>query len=78
MIDAPTVFLGEGALLNRETIERELGEKAFFGSPSHMFPSPANVAFLCMKKAKRGEYRDALSAVPAYLRRSEAEIKFGH
>jgi tRNA threonylcarbamoyladenosine biosynthesis protein TsaB len=78
MIDAPTVFLGEGAILNRESIERELGEKAFFGSPPQMFPSPANVAFLCMKKAEGGEYSEAHAAVPAYLRRSEAEIKFGY
>ncbi len=78
MIDAPTLFLGEGALLNRELIERELGEKAFFGAPPQMVPSPANVALLCMKRAERGEFDDALKAVPAYHRRSEAEIKFGH
>jgi tRNA threonylcarbamoyladenosine biosynthesis protein TsaB len=76
-IDAPTIFLGEGALLNRETIERELGEKAFFGAPQHMVPSPANVALLCMKRAENGDFSDALTAVPAYLRRSEAEIKSG-
>ena len=78
MIDSPTLFLGEGALLNKESIERELGDKAFFGTPPQMVPSPANVAFLCMKKAEQGEYSNALTAVPAYLRRSEAEIKFGH
>jgi tRNA threonylcarbamoyladenosine biosynthesis protein TsaB len=78
MIDSPAIFLGEGALLNREVIEFELGDKALFGVPPQMVPSPANVAFLCMKKAEKGEYSDALAEVPAYLRRSEAEIKFGH
>ncbi len=78
LIDSPTIFLGEGALINRELIERELGNKALFGAPPQMVPSPANVAFLCMVKAEKGEYGDALAAVPAYLRRSEAEIKFGH
>lgn len=77
MIGAPTLFLGEGALLYREVIERELGGRALFGAPPHMVPSPANVALLSMKKAGRGDYSDALTAVPAYLRRSEAEIKFG-
>ncbi|HTZ18188.1 MAG TPA: tRNA (adenosine(37)-N6)-threonylcarbamoyltransferase complex dimerization subunit type 1 TsaB [Dissulfurispiraceae bacterium] len=76
MIDSPTVFLGEGAVLNRQLIEQELGDKALFGAPPQMVPSPANVAFLCMRKAVRGEYGDALAEVPAYLRRSEAEIKF--
>jgi len=78
LIDSSTVFLGEGALLNRTIIERELGDKALFGTPPQMVPSPANVAFLCMQKAENGEYSDALTAVPAYLRRSEAEIKLGH
>jgi tRNA threonylcarbamoyladenosine biosynthesis protein TsaB len=78
MIDAPTLFLGEGALLNRELIERELGDSAYFGTPPQMVPSPANVALLCMRKSEKGEFDDALKAVPAYHRRSEAEIKFGN
>ena len=76
-IESATVFLGEGALLNREAIESTLGEKAFLGAPQHMVPSPANVASLCMKRALSGNFSDAMTAVPAYLRRSEAEMKFG-
>jgi hypothetical protein len=76
-IDTRTVFIGEGALLYKDVILRELGDKALFGAPQHMVPSPANTAMLCMKKAVKGEYTDALKAVPAYHRRSEAEIKLG-
>ncbi|MGO9376925.1 MAG: tRNA (adenosine(37)-N6)-threonylcarbamoyltransferase complex dimerization subunit type 1 TsaB [Dissulfurispiraceae bacterium] len=75
-IELPTVFLGEGAILNRETIESTLGEKAFLGAPQHMVPSPANVAALCMRRAMTNNFSDAMTAVPAYLRRSEAEMKF--
>ncbi|HMK55329.1 MAG TPA: tRNA (adenosine(37)-N6)-threonylcarbamoyltransferase complex dimerization subunit type 1 TsaB [Dissulfurispiraceae bacterium] len=76
-INAPTIFLGEGAVLNQDVIRRTLGDRALFGAPQHMVPSPANVAALCVKKAMAGDYMDAMTAAPAYLRRSEAEIKFG-
>ena len=77
MIDTETIFIGEGALIYKEAIMNTLKDKALFGAPQHMVPSPANTALLCMKKALREEYTDALKAVPAYHRRSEAEIKFG-
>jgi tRNA threonylcarbamoyladenosine biosynthesis protein TsaB len=77
MIDKETIFIGEGALLYRDAITQALADKALFGAPQHMVPSPANTALLCMKKAVKGEYTDALKAVPSYHRRSEAEIKFG-
>ncbi|HMK61655.1 MAG TPA: tRNA (adenosine(37)-N6)-threonylcarbamoyltransferase complex dimerization subunit type 1 TsaB [Dissulfurispiraceae bacterium] len=76
-IEEPTIFLGEGALLNKDMIINTLNDKAHFGDPQQMMPSPANVAALCMKKAIAGDFADAMTAVPAYLRRSEAEIKFG-
>lgn len=77
-IDETTVFLGDGSVLYRERIEESLGERALFGSPQAMVPSAAPVAYLCMKKAQRGEFEDTLSLVPRYLRRSEAEVKRSH
>jgi tRNA threonylcarbamoyladenosine biosynthesis protein TsaB len=76
-IDSKTIFLGEGAVLYRDIITSELKDRALFGAPQHMMPSPSNVAFLCMEKAMKGEFSDALTAIPAYYRRPEAEIKFG-
>jgi tRNA threonylcarbamoyladenosine biosynthesis protein TsaB len=76
-LDSPTLFLGEGAALYRDKLLEALGERALFGAPQHMMPSPSNVAFLCMKKAEKGEFTDALTAVPAYHRRPEAEVRFG-
>lgn len=71
------VFLGEGALLYRDRIEAALGEKAFFGAPQDMVPSPANVAHLCMKRARDGLFDDPAQLVPSYMRKSEAELKLG-
>jgi len=77
MVESPTVFLGEGALLYKDTIVQTLADGALFGPPQQMVPSPANVALICMQKAKKGEYTDPVNAAPAYHRRSEAEVKFG-
>ncbi len=74
-INEPTIFLGEGALIYRTNILNKLGEKAIFAAPQLMTPSASNVAYLGMKKAKRGDFDDIVKTVPMYLRRSEAEIK---
>jgi tRNA threonylcarbamoyladenosine biosynthesis protein TsaB len=75
LIKERTVFLGEGMLLNKETIERGLGELALFSQPHKAAPSPANTAYLCMLKAMRGQFEDAPELSPLYIRRSEAESK---
>ncbi|MEW6418318.1 MAG: tRNA (adenosine(37)-N6)-threonylcarbamoyltransferase complex dimerization subunit type 1 TsaB [Nitrospirota bacterium] len=69
------VFTGEGALLYRDKIIEVMGEKAIFASPDKMVPSPANLAHLGIKKAKKGDFSEPVSLVPIYIRRSEAEIK---
>jgi len=69
------VFLGEGALLYRNQIRAALGEKAFFAAPQDMVPSPANVAYLCMKKAHDNMFDDPAQLVPRYMRKSEAELR---
>jgi hypothetical protein len=40
-----------------------------------MAPSPSNVAYIGMIKAKKGEFEDPIKLVPLYIRKSEAEIK---
>jgi len=77
MVECPTIFLGEGALLYKDAIVQTLEDRALFGPPPQMVPSPANVALICMRKAERGDYTDAAGAAPAYHRRSEAELKLG-
>ncbi|MBI5212585.1 MAG: tRNA (adenosine(37)-N6)-threonylcarbamoyltransferase complex dimerization subunit type 1 TsaB [Nitrospirae bacterium] len=76
-INEPTIFLGEGALIYKDSIKSNLGDRAFFAGPQHMVPSPANVAYLGMKKATAGKFEDTITLAPMYLRKSEAEIKKG-
>ncbi|GAB4411129.1 MAG: tRNA (adenosine(37)-N6)-threonylcarbamoyltransferase complex dimerization subunit type 1 TsaB [Thermodesulfovibrionales bacterium] len=75
-IDGPTIFTGEGAILYRGMISGIAGEKAIFPAPQFMVPSPANVAYLGLKKAMNGELSEPVSLVPFYIRKSEAEIKY--
>jgi len=69
------LFIGEGALLYREKIVKVMGERALFPPANKMIPSPANVAYLGLQKAVRGEFSEPVSLVPFYVRKSEAEIK---
>lgn len=74
-IGESVIFLGEGSLLYKDRIQALLGEKAFFAAPQDMVPSPANVAYLCMAKARNNFFDDPVKLVPRYIRKSEAEIK---
>ena len=71
-----TLFAGEGAVLYQDIIRESLGDRAVFASPEKMVPSPANVAVLGLSRALAGEYTDAAAAVPLYIRKSEAEVKW--
>lgn len=71
----PTIFLGDGAILYKFNIKSKLNNKAIFPPSQFMVPSPANVAYLAMKKAKAGHFEDIITLTPLYLRKSEAEIK---
>lgn len=74
-IKEPVIFAGEGALIYRETILKLGGNKVLFAPQQHMVPSPANVAYLGLKKALAGDFADTVSLVPFYIRKSEAEVK---
>lgn len=69
------IFAGDGVLLYRDKIMETMGERAILASPEKMVPSPANVAYLGIKRAMKGEFSEPVSLVPFYIRKSEAEIK---
>jgi tRNA threonylcarbamoyladenosine biosynthesis protein TsaB len=76
-IDEKTIFVGDGLSLYREKIVHELGQKAILADAFYGIPFPAIVAFLGEEKAKEGKFISAEELSPIYLRKSEAEIKFG-
>jgi tRNA threonylcarbamoyladenosine biosynthesis protein TsaB len=74
-LQGPVLFAGEGAGLYREAILEIKGGHALFPPPHSSVPSPANVAYLGLKKALQGDFSEPVSLVPLYLRKSEAERK---
>ena len=75
-LQGKVLFAGEGVLLYRGKISGLMKERAFFAAMDKMVPSPANVAMLGLMKALRGEYAVISEAVPVYIRKSEAEVKW--
>jgi len=75
-VESPVVLAGEGAKVYHERLVATLGERALFAPLEVMVPSPAHVAMLGLEKALKGEFTDASSAEPIYIRKSEAEVKW--
>lgn len=76
-IKGPVIFAGEGASLYRDAILSIKGSEAIFSPPQLDVPSASAVAYLGLKKAINGEFSDPVTLTPFYIRKSEAEIKFG-
>lgn len=70
------LFAGEGVILYREKIVSMMKDRAVFAAADKMVPSPAGVAMLGIGLAARGEYVPIAEAVPLYIRKSEAEVKW--
>ncbi|MDH7500593.1 MAG: tRNA (adenosine(37)-N6)-threonylcarbamoyltransferase complex dimerization subunit type 1 TsaB [candidate division NC10 bacterium] len=76
-IQGETVFLGDGAVEYGEQIRRILKEKALFAPIALRNARASVVAEMGMERLRRGERDDPATLVPQYMRRSEAEIKWG-
>ncbi|MDD5450583.1 MAG: tRNA (adenosine(37)-N6)-threonylcarbamoyltransferase complex dimerization subunit type 1 TsaB [Desulfovibrionales bacterium] len=70
------ILVGDGARSYGEFFKKELGDKAFFAPGPFSFIRASNVAFLAAEKFKAGEQADIVTMVPAYIRPSEAELKW--
>lgn len=76
-LKGPVVFAGDGARLYKDVILSIKGDDAIF-APSHLdVPLPSSVAYLGIRKAMNGEFSNPVTITPFYIRKSEAEIKFG-
>lgn len=69
------MFAGEGALLYRNEILETLNDRAMFAPPHLNVPLPSATAYLGMRKALKGEFKDPIALSPLYLRKAEAELK---
>jgi len=70
------ILMGDGVAIYRDLFIRELGKRIFFAPPNASGPSAINVAQLGLRKFYSGETLTPVS-VPLYIRKSEAELKYG-
>lgn len=75
-IDEPTLFVGDGTEIYENLLKEKLGEKALFAPPQLYFARAASIGFLALSLWEEKNFLDTASAVPIYVRASEAEINF--
>ena len=77
-ITRPTLFCGDGWLLYREVLRRLLGDRAI-EAPAYFHTLRSGVlGILACRRFAAGEKADPSTAVPVYVRSSEAELKHPH
>ena len=76
-IREPCIFNGDGAGIYREVIKAQVGEFAHFADAGDNVIRAATVARLGLKQFSVQATADAASLVPHYIRKSDAELKFG-
>lgn len=74
LIELPTLLVGDGAVVYREFFQKTLGKSAIFAPPHSFFPRAATIGRLALKMFTDHAFIDPASAVPIYVRPSEAEI----
>ena len=75
--DEPVNFCGDGTLVYRDIIEKEMGNRAVFAPPTHALQRASSIAWLALEKALEGQVLKYWELKPFYLRKSQAEQKFG-
>lgn len=74
-IKEETVFVGSAVELYKEKLIEKFGRKAIFVNSIYSVVSPSIVAYIASKRINEAIHGKDLK--PIYLRKSEAEIKFG-
>jgi tRNA threonylcarbamoyladenosine biosynthesis protein TsaB len=73
-VTGDVLLVGDGAILYRYEIERELGGRVEFASAIHAHPQAASLVELAAPRFLREEHDRLFDVVPVYLRKSDAEI----
>ena len=77
-INEPCLFVGDGARLYQDIIREKRGETARFAHPCHHIIRASTLAALAMGRFQRDDSDDVALLVPRYIRKSDAELNFGH
>ena len=72
-IEEDVIFLGDGSRIYHDTFKGQLGQRASFASPELFFVRAAALGHCALKKWRNQEFIDPATAIPDYIRPSEAE-----
>jgi len=73
-INEPVIFIGDGGVLYKEMLTEKLGELASFAAPEIYFPRASAIGQLAQLNWQADNFLDPISAVPTYIRPSDAEL----
>jgi len=76
-ITEPTVLVGDGVVVYGDLFKKALGESALMAPPELHFARAASIGMLAVSKWRRNEFLDPATAVPLYVRKSDAELNLG-
>jgi tRNA threonylcarbamoyladenosine biosynthesis protein TsaB len=74
MISEGTIFVGNGAVLYRDLIEKSLGNHAMFCTSSFNFPKASHCAQVAINKMSGDNKGEISQFSPQYLSKADAEI----
>lgn len=76
-ITIPTLFVGDGTLIYGDFLRDNLGDLVLIAPPETYFARAAAIGKLAVPLWQADNFLDPATAVPIYVRPSEAEINFG-
>lgn len=76
-ITAPTLLVGDALPLYGQMIKEILGESALLAPPEICFARAASIGSAAWHLFRQGSFLDPATAVPVYVRASDAELQFG-
>jgi tRNA threonylcarbamoyladenosine biosynthesis protein TsaB len=74
MINEGTIFIGNGAVLYRDLIEKSVGDLAMFCTSSFNFPKASHCAQVTLNKMNSAKEGEISQFSPKYLSKADAEI----
>ena len=74
-IDKPTLLAGDGAELYSGQFKELLADKAIIPGPHHTMTRACHIGLLALAKWQLKDFLDPVTAVPTYVRASDAEIQ---
>ena len=75
-VEGPCFFLGNGAIMYKNILEKIFKNSALFAPPHQNYVRSHTVAILAINRFKNGNIDDISTIVPKYIRKSDAERKF--